>query len=151
MNGSISLKSEVGKGSIFQIILYDALIAKDVSAKNQSHLSEGKRVFASNNIEKIVKVHLDEEGIKNLKPLLEEMEADLYSEWKKLSDISSINEIEEFAYKIKYLGDKYNYAPFKRYSDNLQAKALLFDMNSLLVLLKSYPELLEDLRSNYAS
>ncbi len=151
MNGSISIKSEVGKGSIFQIILYDALITKDVSPKNQSQLSESKGVFASNNIEKIAKIHLDEEGIKSLKPLLEEMEADLYSEWKKLSDISSINEIEEFAYKIKYLGDKYDYAPFKKYSDNLQAKALLFDMNSLLVLLKAYPELLEDLRSNYAS
>ena len=94
---------------------------------------------------------MDEEGIKNLKPLLDEMEKDLYTEWQKLSHISSINEIEEFAYKIKYLGEKYNYAPFGKYSENLQAKALLFDMGSLLVLLKAYPQLLEDLRSNYVS
>ena len=92
---------------------------------------------------------MDEEEIKNLKPLLDEMETDLYSEWKKLSDISSINEIEEFAYKIKYLGDKYNYPPLEKFSENLQAKALLFDMNSLLSLLMTYPKLLEDLRSNY--
>ena len=78
------------------------------------------------------------------------MENDLFEEWKNLSDISSINEIEEFAYKIKYLGDKYDYSPLKKYAENLQSKALLFDMNYLLVLLKNYPVLLEELRANYA-
>jgi hypothetical protein len=42
---------------------------------------------------------------------------------KKLSDISSINEIEEFAYKIKYLGDKYNYPPLEKFSEKLTGKS----------------------------
>ncbi len=152
MNGVISIKSEVGKGSIFEIILNSALISKDVSPKNQTQISESKPIVSTkSSSEKIARILLNEEGIKNLKPLLEEMKTDLYNEWEKLSNISSINEIEEFAYKIKYLGEKYNYPPFIKYSDSLQAKALLFDMNSLLILLKEYPELLEDLRSNYVN
>jgi PAS domain S-box-containing protein len=149
MNGSISVKSQVGKGSVFQIILQNSLVSKEFSHKNPKSISGSKQSVAAILPEKVERIQLDEEEIKNLKPLLDEMETDLYSEWKKLSDISSINEIEEFAYKIKYLGDKYNYPPLEKFSENLQAKALLFDMNSLLSLLMTYPKLLEDLRSNY--
>lgn len=81
--------------------------------------------------------------------LLDEMENDLFNEWRRLSDVSSINEIEEFAYKIKYLGDKFNYLPLLKYADSLQSKALLFDMKSLLAILKTYPILLEELRELY--
>ena len=149
MNGSISVKSQVGKGSVFQIILQNSLVSKEFSHKNPKSISGSRQSVAAILPEKVERIQLDEEEIKNLKPLLDEMETDLYSEWKKLSDISSINEIEEFAYKIKYLGDKYNYPPLEKFSENLQAKALLFDMNSLLSLLMTYPKLLEDLRSNY--
>ena len=151
MNGSISLKSEVGKGSIFQIVLSSALETKDVSPDNQTRLVDNKAATSKPSVITIPKLHLDDDEIKNLKPLFDEMNNDLHKEWKKLSNISSINEIEEFAYKIKYLGDKYNYPPLIKYSESLQAKALLFDMNSLLILLETYPEILEDLRSNYAS
>ena len=86
-----------------------------------------------------------------MQPLLDEMENDLFNEWKNLSDVSSINEIEEFAYKIKYLGDKYHYPPLSAYADDLQSKALLFDMKSLLILLKIYPIILNELRENAKS
>ena len=151
MNGTISLKSEVGKGSIFQIVLSSALETKDVSPNNQTRLVDNKPTTRKPSVITIPKLHLDDDEIKNLKPLFDEMNNDLHKEWKKLSNISSINEIEEFAYKIKYLGDKYNYPPLIKYSESLQAKALLFDMNSLLILLEAYPEILKDLRSNYAS
>jgi len=150
MKGTISVKSEVGKGSIFQIILNDALISTNVSlhssvTQNVKNFQAPKFTFKESSIHSF-----NAENIETLKPLLDEMENDLFEEWKNLSDISSINEIEEFAYKIKYLGDKYDYSPLKKYAENLQSKALLFDMNYLLVLLKNYPILVEELRANYA-
>ncbi|HMY30004.1 MAG TPA: PAS domain S-box protein [Leptospiraceae bacterium] len=151
MNGSISIKSEVGKGSIFQILLKDVSISDEsiLEGKNDIIL-EKPRIDLENQEEARHQIlELDDAGIQNLKTLLVEMENDLYDEWKELSDASSINEIEEFAYKIKYLGEKYNYPPLMRYSENLQAKALLFDMNSLIVLLRTYPELIQNLRSHY--
>ncbi|MBP7281237.1 MAG: PAS domain S-box protein [Leptospiraceae bacterium] len=151
MNGTISVKSQVGKGSIFQINLYNALISSD-------EYIQIPNVQTNTELPEIVKetkqnpsYQHGEENIENMQPLLDEMENDLFNEWKNLSDVSSINEIEEFAYKIKYLGDKYHYPPLSAYADDLQSKALLFDMKSLLILLKIYPIILNELRENAKS
>lgn len=149
LNGTISIKSEVGKGSIFQVLLRDVVISNENTNKSNSNLVLEEQMFDSENSDSHNIIDLDDAGIQNLKTLLVEMENDLYDEWKDLSDASSINEIEEFAYKIKYLGDKYNYPPLVKYSESLQAKALLFDMNSLILLLRTYPELIKNLRTNY--
>ncbi len=149
MNGKILVNSKIGKGSVFQIILHSALSINDI--KKQTHPESLKKELPE--IKKEI-IHISEtftkkEDIEKMQILLDEMENDLFNEWRRLSDVSSINEIEEFAYKIKYLGDKFNYLPLLKYADSLQSKALLFDMKSLLAILKTYPILLEELRELY--
>lgn len=47
MNGSISVKSQVDKGSVFQIILQNSLVSKEISHKNPKSISGSKQSVAA--------------------------------------------------------------------------------------------------------
>ncbi|MBF0277403.1 MAG: PAS domain S-box protein [SAR324 cluster bacterium] len=69
------------------------------------------------------------------------------SEWETLSQVLIIDEIQQFAIRMKVLGEQYHYAPLKNWGKTLHFQASQFDIELLPQTLGQFRDLLESLQS----
>jgi len=73
-----------------------------------------------------------------VKPYLEK---EYYNMWKTFENQQPLSEVEEFAYKIKDLGKKFNIEELVRFGNRLLTSINNFDIDTMLKILKEYPAL----------
>ncbi|MCP4147876.1 MAG: response regulator [bacterium] len=78
--------------------------------------------------------------------LVEILETDLYEEWEFLTRTFIIDEIEEFAGKIKKLGDSYQVEILSKFGNKLFYHIETFDIENIIVLMNGFPELTRDVK-----
>ncbi len=81
------------------------------------------------------------ETLAKLPELLKTLESQV-SVWEDLSEILTINDIEDFANEMKTLGIKYDYKPLAVWGDRLLLQATMFDIDSLSRTLKDFPDII---------
>lgn len=87
----------------------------------------------------------DSETLARLPNLLEILE-DQVNVWEEISEILTINDIEDFADKMKLLGTKYNYKSLASWGDRLLLQATMFDVESLSETLKKFPDIIDNIK-----
>ncbi len=73
------------------------------------------------------------------------LESEYFNIWKTFENQQPINEVEDFAYKIKDLGKKHNIEGLIRYGNRLLTSINNFDIDTMLKTLKEYPMLIKSL------
>jgi two-component system sensor histidine kinase EvgS len=84
----------------------------------------------------------------NLSLLIGELENDLYKTWEKLRNRQPINEVKEFGKDINALGEKYEASGLIAYGEGLVNAAEQFNVNNILLLLKKYPDKIEEMKKS---
>ena len=94
----------------------------------------------SNISQKDVTLNIDSEKIiPIIGPILN---SELFTIWKTFETQQPLNEVEDFAYKLKDLGKKYDIEILIRYGNRLLTSVNNFDVDTMLKTLNEYPELL---------
>ncbi|MCG8308677.1 MAG: PAS domain S-box protein [Cytophagales bacterium] len=88
---------------------------------------------------------LDKEVVSKVVKLLEGKH---YKKWESSLITSSFAEIEEFAQGMKSIGLEYNLKSLQSFSDVLVMHAKNFDIDNMNDVLKSYPELIAELKNS---
>ncbi|MBT5250091.1 MAG: PAS domain S-box protein [Bacteroidetes Order II. Incertae sedis bacterium] len=86
-----------------------------------------------------------EDGKRDELQALLEKELDLVAE---LLHDQTINEIEDFGYRMAKLGDSFNHEPLNDWGERLASQAMLFQIDEMLNTLSSYNSVLEELNSH---
>ncbi|MCP4751492.1 MAG: PAS domain S-box protein [Proteobacteria bacterium] len=73
----------------------------------------------------------DSETLARLPELLAILETDWVDVWKELIQTLTINDIEDFAERMKQLGAEYGYLPLLEWGEDLLTRAVMFDMDKL--------------------
>jgi len=74
-------------------------------------------------------------------------EGELRTEWERLRETMTINEIEEFADRMQILGGEYGYPPLASWGENLQTQASMFQLDALPKTMDGYLQLIESIKS----
>jgi hypothetical protein len=86
---------------------------------------------------------ISRETITRLPKLLDSLENKWTDEWKRISDIFVINDIEAFSIEIKKLGGQYDFKPLTDWGDKLLREIQSYDMENAPVTLEYFPQLIK--------
>ncbi len=92
------------------------------------------------------KVELDAAVVAGFPELLEKL-GEIMTTWEEVSSTMTINEIEEFADKVKMLGEEYGYPPLALWGEGLVEQAGMFELDGMAKTLARYPDLIAGLHS----
>jgi len=90
---------------------------------------------------------LNPEILVQLPQLMQILQSQAQKRWLEISETLIINDIEEFAYDMKALGESYHYPPLSTWSQQLQAQAAMFDVDALFNTLKDFPKVLDTIQA----
>ncbi len=90
---------------------------------------------------------LTPEMLARLSALLDILQNELDAQWQNISQTPSlsINGLIVFGKRVQTLGNEYGYPLLQNWGNILQNQAKLFDVNALLITLRSYPDLVDNL------
>lgn len=135
--GRIYVESKKGEGSIFSIEL---LRGKDIHAAKNSELLTDKDNEQTTEKRK-VSINENEKTTVSEEIILL-LEKDFYAEYESIQRKHSINEIKDFAKKLKAFGEENDIAPVSNYADELLNHVNSFDVEGINQMLTSYPKLI---------
>jgi CheY-like chemotaxis protein/anti-sigma regulatory factor (Ser/Thr protein kinase) len=78
--------------------------------------------------------------------LAELLEQDLLPEWRRLSDVLVVGEVEDFARRIRNLGRSFQCEPVRVWGEHLARRADSVDISAIRQSLDRFPEVIEALR-----
>ncbi len=133
MNGEISIQSQVGLGSIFEIILRDVKVSESKLDLKPIIKQESKDKTCLVSTVKIEKLPELLEKLDNFLPRLE-----------KFSGALELNKVEEFGNEINMLGKEYNVDYLVYYGEKLCELADDFESAQIRNLLNKFPELIKE-------
>ena len=138
MNGEISIQSQVGLGSIFEITLRDVKVSRDkaclVSTERQNNAGCRDKACLVSTVE-IEKLPELLEKLDNFLPILDNFTGAL-----------DLEKVEEFGNEINMLAKEYNVGYLVDYGDKLCELAQNFEVVQIRSLLKKFPEIKKNLR-----
>jgi signal transduction histidine kinase len=140
MNGQISVKSHIGKGSTFEITLQKVNIATTVSAITQETLPDLNQMTfekSLNNFTPLDRARFPE--------LLDTMEKEVLPIWKEISGAIEIDVVDDFAQNIIKQGCEYHVSELIQYGENLREFTQNFDIKNIKGNLKKFPEIVDGL------
>jgi hypothetical protein len=91
---------------------------------------------------------LPPETIACLPELKKHLEQTFLPQWQEIHRHLFLDEIEDWAAKIKTLGEKYDYPPLLCWCNRLLSHIEAFDMGKLPVTLQTFPGILNTIESN---
>jgi nitrogen-specific signal transduction histidine kinase len=158
MNGEISLKSEVGKGSTFKVVFPNIEYSEiPMNAITSPFLSEYKKQpndlqMVSEKDAKpdryILDGHVDLNTImdSDYNLLIKRFEYELTSRWKLFEKKQPLREIQSFAQEIVTLGRSFKLGFLAQYGEQLLSTIENFDVEEMRLKLDYFPDLLKQLK-----
>jgi hypothetical protein len=137
MNGTILVKSTVGVGSIFEIIL------RNVKVCYTGNLKETPAPIIQATIEEEIPENLK---IAKLPELIKTLESDIIPLWKEISGPIEMNLVDEFAEQIIILGKEYNVSLLTHYGQNLSEFSQHINIKEIKKTLKKFPQIITSLK-----
>ncbi|MCK5521604.1 MAG: response regulator [Thiomargarita sp.] len=137
MNGYISVKSHIGKGSIFEITLREVNIAATVSAITQELLPDLNQITFEKSLKNFTSLDKTQ-----FPKLFGTMEKKILPIWKNISGAIEIDVVDDFAQKIIKLGDEYHVSELIQYGEDLREFTQNVDIKNIKGTLKKFPEIM---------
>ena len=126
------LRKPVSKGELVGEL--SRFLKHSVEAEDESAVAEGSGDLSEHVVDADTLVRLPE-----LAQALEQ-EKDT---WEELSSTLTINDIEDFAARMRELGEEYGYAPLTVWSRDLGEQTSMFELDAMAKTLGGFPELAE--------
>jgi len=86
--------------------------------------------------------NIDDETKEILPEILDILNIQMMKEWEKITDIFIIDDVEDFAQKIKDMGTKYRLKKLKDWGNKLFKEIQSYDMENAPITLQAFPELI---------
>jgi PAS domain S-box-containing protein len=158
MDGSISLESELGKGSVFTItfpqVECSGIYHTTTTSQSSSAVSESKSQVYSNVITEAnedAKLLEDEANFNIIKDaeyhnLVYRFEYELTGKWKLFQKKQPLKEMQSFAREIILLGNNYRLGFIAGYGEQLLSAIENFEVEEIRIKLDYFPNLLKQLK-----
>ncbi len=78
--------------------------------------------------------------------LLDILEKEHRKTWEEIKETMTINDLEDFAKKMKELGQSYQHEDLVQFGVKLYSQAVMFDVKSMIHTLKRFPAILDNIR-----
>jgi hypothetical protein len=88
---------------------------------------------------------LDPDASRKLAALLQLLQGEMKNTWQELRDTWSINDIEDFANRLKELGTEYGYDPLVGWARNLASQAAIYDVEQMPETMEKFPRIIKEL------
>jgi signal transduction histidine kinase len=141
MNGTISYESEVGKGTTFRVTIPNVAVARGSEKIQPSLFKAEVQDQNEDEINHIV-------GIRDLAKLIHSLETTYMKIWETFGERQPINEIEDFGRGLINLGNDHDAAFIADYGKELVSAAGSFNIKTVLKLIKKFPEIIKELKSD---
>ncbi|MBF0286474.1 MAG: response regulator [SAR324 cluster bacterium] len=82
-----------------------------------------------------------------LSELLEILDAEVEDSWQKITEIITIGDVEDFAKKVRRLGEEYHYKTLEHWGNLLLAQTSMFDMEALSSSLQKFPAIVKSMKA----
>ena len=155
MGGEIDVKSKVGKGSVFNVVIPGILVASEKLAE----LSEEQMAMNIANKEddfdqtvlqrfkkKIEKKNVDKKTLINLPEMLKVIDSEYLKEFYQIKRTPRINFIKEFASGIKIIGKNYKMEILVEFGQMLLNEASNFNIGRMKKIIEYFPGIIENIR-----
>ncbi|MBT3605391.1 MAG: HAMP domain-containing protein [Candidatus Latescibacteria bacterium] len=147
MAGQITVTSKVDVGSSFLVVLNDVLVTDSTPIGDQTLAQvSGINSGASEETSERAAEELTDAVREKLPELLGAV-SEKASYAAGLAETLTINEVEEFATWLMALGESYGLSLLVTWAGQLVQQASMFEMDDMAKTLKSYPDLMEDIRT----
>jgi hypothetical protein len=155
MGGEIDVKSNVGKGSVFNVVIPGILVASEKVAE----LSEEQIAMNVANKEddfdqiilqkfkkKIEKDKIDKQTLIKLPEMLKIIDSEYLKEFYQIKRTPRINFIKEFASGIKILGKNYKMEILVEFGQMLLNEAGNFNIGRMKKIIEYFPGIIDNIR-----
>ena len=143
MGGTISLVSEINKGSTFTLRLKQIKTGSKLSMGNTPNLVVDDSAPCRLNSSETV---ISKEILTKLPLIIDSLENALMIEWESITQSHHLPDIERFANFIKQLGEKYQINIIIDYGENLLFHSNNFDIENMQYSLNAYPDLIKQIK-----
>jgi len=143
MGGTISLVSEINKGSTFTLRLKQIKTGSKLSMGNTPNLVVDDSAPCRLNSSETV---ISKEILTKLPLIIDSLENALMIEWESITQSHHLPDIERFANFIKQLGEKYQINIIIDYGENLLLHSNNFDIENMQYTLNAYPDLIKQIK-----
>ncbi len=99
-------------------------------------------IIEEENVEENKEISIEAKSDSETRTVKMILESELYDIWQNFEQQQPMNEVEDFAYKIRDLGKKYNLEILISYGNRLIAAVNNFDVDNIQKILADYPKLL---------
>ncbi|MCP4720292.1 MAG: histidine kinase [Desulfobacteraceae bacterium] len=146
MGGSITIDSQVDKGSKFRVSIPNVKVPSSANTSKTKQVSEPPALQSSHvSFTPDLEKKLSPEDMAKLNRLLIRLGEDMHGKWEYLCDVMIIHEIEKFSQDSIQLGMEYGYDDLSRWGKRLLTQAEKFDMELLPATLNSFPQIMDKL------
>jgi hypothetical protein len=159
MDGEISLKSEVGKGSVFKVVFPNLEYSETSRNAFTSPYFNDHKKHANGHMaitymgeetsqDYILDGHVDLNTIKDTdyNLLIRRFETELSSRWRLFEKKQPLREIQSFAQEIVTLGRSFKLGFLSQYGEQLLSTIENFDVEEMRLKLDYFPDLLKQLK-----
>ncbi|HLO58900.1 MAG TPA: PAS domain S-box protein [Bacteroidales bacterium] len=155
MQGTISVKSQVGQGSTFRVVFRDVEYSEtSINALNSPLHPEKKSDLVkttgfTDRPGNILDGHVDLTSIKNIdyNLLVKRFENELTNRWKMFEKKQPLRDIQSFAQEISNLGRSSKLDFIASYGDQLLSTIENFDIEEMRLKLDYFPDLIKQLKN----
>lgn len=158
MGGLITLKSELGEGSLFSVSIPDVLIGGDTEAEVTGFILEnyaGQKYNDSKKAPKDMDNKAPKEKIYRKDDEEDDVDVELIEKldrlhdgiWKECSKSNRLSDIKEFARQLELLGEDFNARGIYEYSNYLSEAVSSFNSKKIRELLGEFPKMLAEIKS----
>ena len=165
MDGAISVKSVLGKGSTFTVNIRNVAVShkvlpavEDQSGHETPKLEKAKILVVGaeekNNADRRANANspvcLDyrsPETASNLSKIVEMIDSDFMGRWEDFQKVMPMNTVRKFGNELEALGSKYTITLLSNYGRELLSYANNFDVENMKIMITQFPEIVNELKA----
>ncbi len=157
MEGSITVESELSKGSVFKVFIPNISIGESFQYKIRPNHNSNKVQNESLRLmdilyndketdqEQLLQFRID--GSEKIEiEMIKDMEEILNGIWKDCNLSRRINDMKDFASQVRYVADNYDNDELKVFIEDLGKTISSFNLDKIRFYLELYPKILDDFR-----